>query len=129
MGEGAPVFFSARRLSKLLQDRPPRLVVLSACSTASAEFRFSFANTAEALAKSNIPAVLANQMVITADSIAGFSSSFYKTLLSTGDIDAAVTSGRLGSYATLFADSDETARVEWGIPVLYRHLGAQILFA
>ncbi len=127
-GEGMPVFFSARRLCKLLQTRPPRLVILSACSTASAEFSFTFSNTAGSLARANIRAILANQMVITPDSVAGFCAAFYRTLLETGDIDAAVTSGRLDSYATLIPSSEEAARVEWGIPVLYRHIGAQRIY-
>lgn len=128
-GDKKQEFMTARRLATLLQARPPRLVILSACSTANAEYRFQFANLAKALARKNIPAVIANQMVITADSIASFCNGVYQKLLSTGDVDEAVTQGRLLSYTELVPDNDDTARVEWGVPVLYRHLGAQQIFS
>jgi len=35
----------------------------------------------------------------------------------------------LQSYATLVAERPDNARVEWGIPILYRQHSAQKLFA
>ncbi|MGD0192621.1 MAG: CHAT domain-containing protein [Rhizomicrobium sp.] len=128
-GAGEDRFLPASKLGALFAGRLPRLLVLSACATGQTDVKARFSNTASVLLQRNIPAVVANQMVITADSIAEFSTELYSKLLECGDIDEAVLAGRIQSFATLVADKDETARVEWGIPVLYRHFGAQRLFA
>ena len=127
-GGNKMLFLDALRLAAMLEGHCPRLLILSACATGQAEVKSHFSNLAGVLLRRSIPAVLANQMVITAESIAEFCAGVYGKLLGTGDIDEAVMEGRLQSFASLVPDSEETARVEWGVPVLYRHFGAQRLF-
>ena len=61
-------FLSAAGFGAMLQGRQTRLVILSACVTGQAQVKSQFGNLASYLVRQNVPAVIANQMVITAES-------------------------------------------------------------
>lgn len=112
---------AADRFATLLAGREIRLVVLSACETASGDFKDDFAVVAEALVRSGIPAVVANQLPVTNRAMASFVGPLYSELLRSGDIDRAVNEGRIALDVDLQS-------FEWGIPTLYRHYGASQLY-
>jgi hypothetical protein len=58
--------------------------------------------------------------------VAKFVGSLYQELLRSGDIDAAVSEGRVALAVELEGDH---AVVEWGIPTLHRHVNARQVFA
>jgi hypothetical protein len=123
---GSTDYLDARSLSKLLRGRDIRLVVLSACETSQGDFRDDFAVIAETLVNEGIPAVVANQMPVSNKSIAPFVGALYETLLTCGDIDLAVSDGRIALDLEL--GSAEFAAIEWGIPTLYRNYAASKLY-
>jgi hypothetical protein len=118
----------AKSLAVLLKNRNIRLVVLSSCDTAAGNFASRFAVIAETLVRSaGIPAVVANQFPVKDETTAPFVRALYRKLLSSGDIDQAMADGR----ATIFTSipgKDPEANFEWGIPTLYRQLGANMIF-
>jgi hypothetical protein len=129
VGNGAnETFLSAQRLAALLSQKPPRLVMLTACNSAEARVAAPFANVAHALVMQGVPAVVANQMAIPADTVAEFCGGLFDQLLQSGDVDDAVSAARLRSYTTLARGNEDVAAVEWGIPVLHRALGSERIF-
>jgi CHAT domain len=118
---------SAADLGMFLRDKGLRVVVLSACNTSAGDFAKEFAIIATTLVESGIPAVVANQFEIKTSAAAIFAQDFYSELLDSGDLDRATTKGRM-----LLNFQGETrnneARIDWGIPTLYRHLGAAKAF-
>jgi CHAT domain-containing protein len=110
-------------LKNLLKKRGVKLVVLSACNTATVKSSDKFATTAQALVCAGIPAVVANQLPVPDESVATFVEQMYKTLIATGDIDLAVCEGRVRLETALSLPAQQ-ATLEWGIPVLYRHIAA-----
>lgn len=114
-------------LTQMLSGRDLKLVILSACDTAAGDFRDNFAVTAEALVRSGIPAVVANQLPVPDDSVATFVGPLYESILRTGDIDLAMSEGRIALATQLVPHGDE-AIVEWGIPTLYRHFACTKLY-
>jgi CHAT domain-containing protein len=104
-----------------------RLVVLSACNTATGNFAKEFATVAQTLVESGIPAVVANQFEIRSEKAALFTSGFYSELVKTGDVDKATTGGRL-ALKNGTQPVDGVASIDWGIPTLYRHLGGARTF-
>jgi CHAT domain-containing protein len=115
----------SEQVCAILAGRGIRLVVLSACMTAAGDFRDDFSVIAAALVRSGIPAVVANQMPVSNKTISPFVGELYSKLIKSGDIDLAMTEGRIALYADLAKDS--SSRLEWGIPTLYRHYdGAQL---
>ena len=117
----------AADLGVLLKNKNLRLVFLSACSTSCGDFAKEFAVIAKTLVEYGIPAVVANQFPVTNSIAAAFAGGFYGKLLRTGDVDQATTNGRI---ALAFAPSMSggAAHFEWGIPTLYRHIGANKMF-
>lgn len=116
---------AADELAVILRGRGVRLAILSACLTSAGNSADPFNVIAEALLKENIPAVVANQLPVPDKSVAAFVGRLYAKLLETGDIDMAVNEGRLTLWSDLILQQD--ARLEWGIPTLYRHMtGAQV---
>jgi hypothetical protein len=136
-GEGSLLFqdrktkkkepISASQLGMFIKDKELRLVVLGACNSSAGDFAKEFAVVAKTLVQTGIPAVVANQFPITNSIAATFAGAFYKELLNSGDVDLATTRGRLSLAfgPNLPADA---ARIEWGIPTLYRHIGAARAF-
>jgi hypothetical protein len=102
-------------------------VVLSVCNTAAGDFSKSYAVVAKTLVESGVPAVVANQFEITNKNAALFAGAFYAELLNSGDIDRAITKGRVElDFGGRLPNN--VARIDWGIPTLYRHLGAARTF-
>ncbi|HJU39008.1 MAG TPA: CHAT domain-containing protein [Tahibacter sp.] len=125
------VVVDATAFGAALQAAPSvRLAVLSACDTANASLVApvdeSVGTFAEQLVANAVPAVIASQTVIDKRTIATFCEGLYATLLSSGSIDVAVAAGRCEVAAQL--GTVQSAAIEWGIPVLYRRLGAAQLF-
>jgi CHAT domain-containing protein len=118
---------SASTLGMFLKDKELRVVVLSACNTAAGDFAKEFAVVAKTLVESGIPAVVANQFEIQNSAAATFADAFYSELLDSGDIDRATTKGRM-SLGFGGALPNNVARIDWGIPSLYRHLGGARAF-
>jgi CHAT domain len=108
-----------------------RLVILSACDTANYvgidPVDATIGVFAEQIVRNGVPAAIASQMVIEKGTIALFCQEVYRELLSRGSIDMAVASGRCKVAQEL--DQPDSAAIEWGIPVLYRRLGAAQIFA
>lgn len=123
---GTTDFLDSRSLCRLLRGRNIRLVVLSSCETSQGDFRDDFSVIAEALVHEGIPAVVANQMPISNKAIAPFVGALYEQLLISGDIDLAMSEGRIALDLEL--SSPEFAAIEWGIPTLYRHCAAAQLY-
>ena len=120
--------YSAERLSMTLRSRGIRLVILSACSTASGNFAEKFDVIAKALVESGVPAVVANQFPVPDSTVAAFIKPLYDELLKSGDIDKAVNEARFLLASDPALTQGTAASLEWGIPTLYRHIaGSQIL--
>jgi CHAT domain-containing protein len=118
-------YLDSEQVCAILSKRGLRLVVLSACLTAAGDFKDEFAVIAEALVRSGIPAVVANQMPVSNKTISPFVGEMYSKLIACGDIDLAMTEGRIALYADLAKEA--SSGLEWGIPTLYRHYeGAQL---
>jgi hypothetical protein len=113
-------------LAGLLTNTGIRLAILSACMTAAGNAADPFNVVAEALVLSGIPAVVANMLPVPDSSVAAFVGELYAQLLITGDIDIAVSKGRLRLSAEL--DKPPDATLEWGIPTLYRHIAGAKVF-
>jgi CHAT domain-containing protein len=123
-GKSDPI--SAPALGTLLENKRLRLVVLSACSTSAGDFAKEFAVVAKSLVEYHVPAVVANQFPITNSAAATFAGSFYNKLLQSGNVDLATTAGRLA--LAFMPPASGQARFEWGIPTIYRHIGAARVF-
>jgi CHAT domain len=116
---------SAAKLGVFLKDKELGLVVLSACNTSAGDYSKEFATIAKTLVESGIPAVIANQFEIQNSLAATFAGAFYGELLASGDVDHATTKGRLS--LDFRGELNNAARIDWGIPTLYRHLfGAKV---
>ncbi len=128
----APDRLSAEELCTILRGRNLRLVVLSSCETAVGDFSQNSAVIAQALVRDGVPAVVASQFALPNATVAQFVGPLYASLLAAadprfvGDIDRAVGEGRV-ALATDLATPTRAA-LEWGIPVLYRQLGANKVF-
>jgi len=126
-----PSELSAAAFEGALQAAPSRrLVILSACDTANhagvAPVDETIGTFAEQLVCNAVPAAVASQTVIDKATIAAFCDGLYSELLASGSIDLAVAAGRCKVAFEL--DTPSSAAIEWGIPVLYRRLGAAQLF-
>ena len=119
---------TAERFGALLQARGIRLVILSSCSTASGDFSKQYAVLAQTLLESGIPAVVANQFPITNSLAASFSGAFYRALRRVDDVDQAVSRARQ-FVAFNIPNQGDAAVFEWGIPTLYRRVGAVRVFS
>lgn len=118
----------APRVASLLSGKGIRLAILSSCLSSSGNAQDDFSTVATSLLQSGISAVVANQVSIGVRSIASFVGGLYKNLLQTGDIDEAVTEGRIALLTDLAGSTGSDAVVEWGIPTLYRLSSAAKLF-
>lgn len=109
-----PDYVPAMQLGQVLAGRGIRLLILSACETSVPGAEDDFSSIAETLVRQGIPAVVANQAPVPNQSMAIFVSAIYRELLQSGNIDKAVTQGRI-------ALSLETqGGPEWGITTLHR---------
>jgi hypothetical protein len=127
-----PVMMDGNAFGAALQQADAcRLVILSACDTANPQTMDPVNETigtfAEQIVRNAVPAVIASQMVINDGTIATFCEGLYPELLASGSIDLAMAAGRCNVVAQLGTVTN--AAIEWGIPVLYRRLGAATLFS
>jgi hypothetical protein len=119
-------YLKAEDLAVVLADRGIRLALLSACQSAAGSFENSFSSVADSLVRGGIPAVVGNQFSIPDSSIAVFVGALYRELLRSGNIDLAVSEGRI-ALALHLGNFGDSAVLEWGIPTLYRvYGGAQV---
>ncbi|HEX9373462.1 MAG TPA: CHAT domain-containing protein [Roseiflexaceae bacterium] len=110
-GDAADV--TARELGIMLQGSGLRLVVLSACNSATLVID-PLRSVAPALVRAQIPAVVAMQFSVPQDAARAFAGEFYRTLAEGWPIDACVTEGRKAVM-----DVARLRRPDWGIPVVY----------
>ncbi len=111
-GEAAVV--DATTLARELRETSAAVVVLLACSSAAESTAQAFMGLAPRLIRAGVPAVVAMQYAVTADSASTFSRTLYKALADGWPLDAAVTEGRKAISARQTTDD-----MEWGIPVLF----------
>ncbi|HKI35513.1 MAG TPA: CHAT domain-containing protein [Gemmataceae bacterium] len=124
---GQPSPLEAEALIGLLRDREIRLALLTACDTAAGDFSDDFSVLAAGLVHEGVGAVVANQFAVPILSVAAFVGTLYNQLLETGDIDLAVSAGRLKLWGSPLGDARQ-ANLEWGVPVLYRHFARPDLY-
>ncbi len=116
----------AEALSRHLREPtiPPedrlRLIYLSSCETAVRDPFDAFLGLAPQLVQSGVPAVIAMQEAVPADTAVKFSHDFYDALLRHGQIDRATNAAR----AARLTSADPAAR----IPVLFQRLRDGQLF-
>ncbi|MBB5329428.1 CHAT domain-containing protein [Tunturiibacter gelidoferens] len=115
-------FMTGKELAQQMAGHDIRLIVLSACDTSASTSDINFNNIAEDLILEGIPTVVANQAPVQDQTVAAFVGALYDELLLSGNIDMAVTAGRL-QLATDLRDSPE-----WGIPTLYRIHGSSQMY-
>ena len=108
--EGNPQWVSGKRLGKALLNQGVQLVVLSACSSGLVSGHSVFNSVAGALVKYGIPAVVAMQFSVEAESTAAFMTSFYHELANDVPVAHAVASAK-----AILLDSEDA----WYRPVLY----------
>ncbi len=101
------------KLGALLQGHHSlRLVVLNACEGARNSSDDPFGGVAQSLMRTGMPAVIAMQRPVTDGAAIAFSSTFYRWLARTGQVDVAVSQARNEMLARGFD-------LEWGTPVLH----------
>jgi CHAT domain len=118
--EADPV--SAMELNILLNRSGLRLVVLNACNSGKLAVE-PFRSIAPALIRAQIPAVVAQQFNVAAESTREFVSDFYRSLAAGLPIDACMSEGRKAVM-----NSDGLEQPSWGIPVLYTRMVSGRLF-
>jgi CHAT domain len=105
-------------IAALLCDRRSLgLVVLNCCRGAQFDPQRPFDSVAQSLVRRNIPAVLAMQSSVSNEAAVAFAEAFYRSLVRTGQVDAAVSEGR----KAISRLDDERACLEWGLPTLFLH--------
>ncbi|HEX8144196.1 MAG TPA: CHAT domain-containing protein [Pyrinomonadaceae bacterium] len=109
-----PRKYSVESLAQTLNGSAVRLAVLGACETGRRNNECAWSGIAPALARVNIPAIVAMQYKIKDSNAIDFSRRFYKNLAEHHSIDMAVTAGRL---AVKGRNTDDDR--DWGVPVLY----------
>jgi hypothetical protein len=109
-----PREFSVESLVKNLNNSGIRLAVLGACETGRRGDECAWSGIAPALARANIPAVVAMQYKIEDKNAIFFSRAFYKSLAEHNSVDIAMTKGRLA-----IDSRSSPGERDWGVPVLY----------
>jgi hypothetical protein len=112
-GDASPL--GATQLGRLLADhRTLRLALLNACQGARGQAgRGIFSSIASVLVQRGLPAVLAMQYPITDEAAIEFTTSFYRALVASLPIDAAVSEARKAISLAI------PESMEWGTPVLF----------
>jgi hypothetical protein len=119
-GEADPL--SAMELNIMLNRSGLRLVVLNACNSGKLAID-PFRSIAPALIRAQIPAVVAQQLNVAAESTRAFVGDFYRALAAGFPIDACVSEGRKAVM-----NNDGLGQPGWGIPVLYTRMASGKLF-
>ena len=120
-----PLPFSVTALAQNLTGGGIRLAVLGACETGRRDGESAWSGIAPALARANIPAIVAMQYKIYDKNSIPFAYAFYRALAEHKPIDAAMWSGRMAIY-----NRTEKKERDWGVPVLYLRAdeGAGVIF-
>lgn len=115
-GNETTELIKGRQISAMVarQGVRPRLVVLSACESATVATQDVYVALGPQLIQSGIPAVVAMQGQITQSSARDFSQTFYTRLLAHGIVDIAMNEAR----STLLT----TGRHDAAVPVLFMRL-------
>jgi hypothetical protein len=113
----------AEQLGVNLHQRNIQLAVLGGCETGRRVGEYTAGSIAVALARAQIPAVVANQFAIHDSSAKEFARAFYAALDGGLPLERAMHAGRL---AVFNADPDDR---DWGVPVLYLRASHGELFA
>jgi hypothetical protein len=122
--------FYGESLDILLNNPGLKLVVLSACKTATDQGKWRFSGVAHQLMlASNLSAVVAMQYIIEAKYAVAFTHGLYKALSEGEPVDAAVVKGRKAIVAEVGRDSDEPLKNSaWATPVLFMRTSDGYLF-
>jgi hypothetical protein len=118
-------FVPADQLAIEFKGKTARLIILSACNSGAGSFETNFTVIAKGLVLAGVPAVVASQFSLPVDTIAPFSVALYDSLFTSGDIDRAVAEAR----AYLAFVMKDYAKIDWAIPVLYRHVSSAAVMA
>lgn len=111
VGDPEPV--SAPELAVLLKGCEARLVVLNACGSGALRTD-PFRSIAPALIRAEVPAVIAMQSSVAADTTRAFATGFYQALAEGLLVDACVTEGRKAVLGVVGLGSPD-----WGAPVVF----------
>jgi formylglycine-generating enzyme required for sulfatase activity len=103
----------ASRLAQVLQNSGVRLVVLSACMSATVGGNSVFNSAAPALIRARVPAVVAHQFSVPFSASLAFVKAFYASIGRGESISSAVADGRKAIVL------DDQAQAVWFYPVLY----------
>jgi CHAT domain len=109
-------------LARLVRDRPPRLVVANACSTARQGHTAPFAGVAAALVLAGVPAVVAMRDEIPNRAALTFAKTLYMELARGRPLEAAVAEGRLAIYR------NDPSSLDWMLPVLFLRVAGEEIF-
>jgi hypothetical protein len=112
----------AEQLGVNLRSQGVRLAMLGACETGRRAGSFEWGGVAPALARADVPAIVANQYSILDKCAIAFSGRLYSALTGGLSIESAVQAGRLAVY-----NADQAGR-DWGAPVLYLRAADGALF-
>jgi len=111
--DGSSHTVSGRNLGTILSDHKTlRVVVLNACDGARTSAEDPAAGSAQSLVRKGIPAVIANQFLISDRAAITLAHDFYGGIADGLPVDAALAEARRG----VFASGND---VEWATPVLY----------
>ncbi len=113
----------AEKLAINLRQRDIRLAVLGGCETGRRIGPYTAGSIAAGLARSEIPAIVANQFAIRDSAAKEFARAFYTALDGGLPLERAMHAGRLAIYNE---DPDDR---DWGVPVLYLRAPHGELFA
>jgi hypothetical protein len=110
-------------ISGKLRDlhKPPRLVFLAACQSATRSEQDAFVGLAPKLVRAHVPAVVAMQDSVRMDQARTLTRHFYRNLFEHGIVDLAINQARSLLH--------EPGNLAWGIPVLFTRLKDGRLFA
>lgn len=125
--DSEPQPVGALDLASTLAGKGIRLVILSACWTSKNDPAMPFASVTNALLDAGLPAVVANQFEIDANTIPAFIAGLYNSLFAYGDIDRAFGEARC---ALKQAEKRVSMRapIIWGVPTLHRLPDGRQLF-
>ena len=110
---GDPAPLSAGELGILLNRSGIRLIILNACNGAALTVE-PFRSLAPAIVRAQIPAVIAMQFAVAAESARSFAAELYRALGEGFPIDACVAEGRKAVMSAVGLD-----RPDWAIPAVY----------
>lgn len=115
-------------LAAKLQAAGVRMGVFGACYSGLRSERYPWDSVAGALAKRDIPAIIAMQYEVIDTHAIAFTKAFYGTLAAGLSLDEAMAAGRSAMYGVTSHQQDQPGFLEWGVPMLYSRLPDGKLF-